>query len=100
MLSPETIRQLALFYGQLINLMVFADDIRKAILQLAEEGGTEKSFAPVDVARALDNQNWHLLIDQVKLVVDSLIKEGKITVIHPGKSPGPGLKETVRFKKI
>jgi hypothetical protein len=77
--------------------MVFADDIRKAILRLAEEGGTEKSFAPVDVARALDGKNWHLLIDQVKLVVDSLIKEGKIRVISPGKSPDP---ETVRFKKI
>ncbi|RAW03296.1 DUF3253 domain-containing protein [Pseudochryseolinea flava] len=60
--------------------MVFAEEIRKTILRLAEETGKERSFAPADVARAIDQQNWPLLIDQVKLVAETLIKEGKIKI--------------------
>ena len=75
--------------------MVFADEIRKTILRLADEAGLDKSFAPADVARAIDQKNWQLLLDQVKLVADSLIKEGKIT---QARAVNPG--ESVHFKKL
>ncbi|HEY9009251.1 DUF3253 domain-containing protein [Ohtaekwangia sp.] len=65
--------------------MVFADDIRKVILKLAEERGTEKTFDPSDVARAIDQQNWSLLIDQVELVANTLIREGKIIALQSGR---------------
>lgn len=58
--------------------MVFAEEIRKTILKLAEERGTERTFAPADVARAMDEKNWDQLIDQVKFVAGVLIEEGKI----------------------
>ncbi|MBA4056958.1 MAG: hypothetical protein C0490_19745 [Marivirga sp.] len=58
--------------------MVFAEEIRKTILKLAEERGTEATFAPADVARAMDEKNWDQLIEQVKFVASVLIEEGKI----------------------
>jgi hypothetical protein len=78
--------------------MIFAEEIRKTILRLAEETGKERSFAPADVARALDQHNWPNLIDQVKLVAETLIKEGKIESIGVKNSPetadGPRFKRT------
>ena len=65
--------------------MVFADDIRKTILKLAEERGSDKSFAPWEVARAVDQKNWRMLIDQVTLVAGVLIREGKIIAITRSK---------------
>lgn len=58
--------------------MVFAEDIRKMILKLAEERGPDNTFEPSEVARALDPKNWKMLIDQVKLVALILIREGEI----------------------
>ncbi len=58
--------------------MVFAEEIRRAILQLAEERGPDKTFGPVDVARFIDAKNWPQLVDQVKFVAGILINEGKI----------------------
>lgn len=58
--------------------MVFAEEIRKTILQLADERGPGRSFDLSEVAKAIDQNNWHDLIDQVKLVSNSLIHEGKI----------------------
>jgi Protein of unknown function (DUF3253) len=61
--------------------MIFAEEIRKTILRLAKEMGKERSFAAADVARELDQNNWPELLDQVKLVAESLTKEGKIEII-------------------
>jgi hypothetical protein len=58
--------------------MVFAEDIRKTILKLAEERGPGKSFRPADVARRMDRENWQLLMDQVWFVASVLVQEGKI----------------------
>lgn len=59
-------------------LMVFAEEIKKTILRLADERGPDKTFAPADVARAMDEKNWFQLVDQVKFVAGVLIHEGKI----------------------
>jgi hypothetical protein len=80
--------------------VVFADDIRKVILRLADERGREKTFRPSDVARAVDEKNWKILLEQVRLVAVSLIHEGKIIATKAGKtvdinqSKGP-----LRFRK-
>ena len=58
--------------------MVFAEDIRKTILKIADERGPEKTFAPADVAQEVDRENWQSLIDQVWFVASILEKEGKI----------------------
>jgi len=58
--------------------MIFAEEIRRAILQVAEERGPDKTFDPTDVARSIDAKNWPQLIDQVKFVAGILINEGKI----------------------
>lgn len=67
--------------------MVFAEDIRKEILRLAEERGREKTFRPSDVARAVDEKNWRVLLEQVRLVAETLIHEGKIVDINQSKGP-------------
>jgi hypothetical protein len=69
-----------LFYlNHLMYTMVFADDIRKTILKLAEERGGKGTFDVADIARTIDQQNWRMLIDQVKLVAAMLVREGKIS---------------------
>ena len=67
-------------------LMVFAEDIRKTILKIADERGPDNSFAPSDVAQRVDRENWQSLLDQVWFVASVLEKEGKIrTITHGGK---------------
>ena len=78
-----TIRSVLMWYTTKVRLMIFAEEIRKTILKLAEERGTERTFAVSDVARAMDEKNWLQLIDQVKFVAGVLIEEGKII---PSKS--------------
>ncbi len=64
--------------------MVFAEEIRKTILKLAEERGTERTFDPAEVARALDEKNPDQLIDQVRFVAGVLVDEGKIVALKSG----------------
>jgi len=59
--------------------MVYAEEIKKAILTLAEECGSN-SFYPADVARKIDKENWRGLIQQVNMVADVLIREGKLII--------------------
>lgn len=66
--------------------MVLADDIRKIILKLAEERGSKQTFTLVDVARMVDEKNWKMMLDQVGLVVSSLVTEGKIIADQAGKA--------------
>lgn len=58
--------------------MVFAEDIRKTILKIADERGPGNSFRPSDVAQRVDRENWQALMDQVWFVATVLEKEGKI----------------------
>lgn len=81
--------------------MVFADDIRRTILTLADERGTEKTFCPSEVARRIDDEHWPMLMDQVRFVASVLIREGKIIATQGGKevdmttSQGP-----LRLRKV
>jgi hypothetical protein len=58
--------------------MVFADDIRRMILKIAEERGPDQAFRPSDVAQRVDSANWQTLVDQVSFVASVLEREGKI----------------------
>lgn len=69
--------------------MVFAEDIRKAIMKFADERGTERSFYASEVARAVDPVNWKNLLDQVRFVATVLVKEGKIKALKGGQSVDP-----------
>jgi hypothetical protein len=62
--------------------MVFADDIRKIILKIADERGPGQPFRPADVAQRMGQSNWQTLVDQVTLVASVLEKEGKIKRTH------------------
>jgi hypothetical protein len=64
--------------------MVFAEDIRKTILKIADERGTENTFGPSDVAQRVDGENWQSLMDQVWFVASVLEKEGKIKTTMSG----------------
>ncbi len=66
--------------------MIFADDIRKAILKLANQRGPGEAFYPAEVARIIDPENWAKQVEQVKLVAESLIHEGQIISTVKGKS--------------
>jgi hypothetical protein len=81
--------------------MVFAEDIRKTILKIAEERGPENTFGPSDVAQRVDRENWQSLMDQVWFVASILEKEGKIkTTMSDGQidfrkqGPKPDLKKS------
>ena len=65
--------------------MVLAEDIRKVILKLARQRGKVKAFYLSDVARQISQKNWRILLDQVRLVAESLAKEGKIEAHRKGK---------------
>jgi hypothetical protein len=80
--------------------MVFAEDIRKTILKIADERGPEKVFGPSDVAQRVDRENWQSLIDQVWFVASVLEKEGKIkTSISGGQMDLRKLESKPGFKK-
>ena len=64
--------------------MIFADDIRKTILKLADERGPGKSFRPSEVAMRMDKHNLQGLIDQVRFVANVLVMEGKIKTDQDG----------------
>jgi len=77
--------------------MVFAEDIRKTILKLAEERGPDNTFGPSEVAQRIDQGNHQDLIEQVWFVASVLIKEGKITSTPSDDEPGS---KPFRFKKV
>jgi hypothetical protein len=68
--------------------MVFAEDIKKTILTLAEERGPDRTFLATDVAQRVDRENWQGLIDQVRFVASVLVKEGKIRTTKSGDHLG------------
>ena len=67
--------------------MVFAEDIRKTILKLADECGAGRAFSPKDIATRVDKKNAQDLLDQVYFVASILVKEGKITSIKDETAP-------------
>lgn len=73
--------------GVLPSTMVFAEDIRRAILALADQRGSGNLFYPAEVARLIDAEDWAKQVDQVELVAESLIQEGQLVAERSGK-PG------------
>ncbi len=67
--------------------MVVAEDIRNAVLRLGEER-KGSSFGLDEVARLVSPGHWQDLLDQVRLVVDALVREGKVSHDSGRKSAG------------
>lgn len=80
--------------------MVFADEIRNTILRLADQRGHSNFFYDIEVARIVGRENWKGLLDQVRLVADVLVREGKIKAETP-VSHANDLKRSrrIRFSK-
>ena len=77
--------------------MIFAEDIRKTILLLAEEKGRTSSFGPQDIANRVRQENSQALLEQVWVVASVLIKEGKITAMATAEQSEP--MKSLRFRK-
>ena len=57
--------------------MVSAEDIRNTVLQMAEKSNG-RGVTAIEVARALRPSQWPEILEQVKLVVETLTQEGKL----------------------
>lgn len=66
--------------------MVFANDIKKAILRIANEKGAGNLFYPSEVAKEVDPENWVKQLAQVELVAESLIQEGVLFAARTGEA--------------
>lgn len=64
--------------------MVFAEDIRKTILKLAEERGPDQTFESAEVVERVKGETSNDLLEQVRFVASVLVKEGKITATPSG----------------
>jgi Protein of unknown function (DUF3253) len=66
--------------------MISTEDIRKKILEMAQDGKEKRAVHLTEVARELSSKNWKNSMAQVKLVADTLVKEGKIVSLQKGDS--------------
>jgi Protein of unknown function (DUF3253) len=64
--------------------MVSAEDIREGILTLVQRKQSQHSITPIEIAQYLRPAQWREILDQVRLVIDSLIREGKIKAVKKG----------------
>lgn len=78
--------------------MVYAEDIRKIILKLAEERGPEQTFDPAEVIQRVSLENSHDIMEQVRFVASVLVKEGKITTIVPSDEHASS--HNLHFRKV
>ncbi len=64
--------------------MVAAEDIRNTLLTLVHEKGRASGVSAVEAARHLRPHQWQEILDQVKLVAESLVREGKLKAVRHG----------------
>jgi hypothetical protein len=65
------------FWCYAASTMVFANDIRRVILELADQRGSDM-FSSAEVARLIDSENWVKQVEQVELVAEALVRQGQI----------------------
>lgn len=82
---PEPKEVIACFNAGIWSGMISAEEIRNAILRMANERGEDQSFFASEVARRLDPANWRDVLGQVRFVASVLIKEGKIVACRSGE---------------
>lgn len=64
--------------------MVAAEDIRNTLLTLVQQKGRTSGVSAVEVAHHLSPHQWQEILDHVKLVADSLVREGKLKAVRQG----------------
>jgi hypothetical protein len=68
------------------------------IFRIAMERGSQKSFTPSDVARAL-SEDWRPLLTHVRAAARRLAEEGRIDILRHGKPILPSeLKGVIRLR--
>lgn len=60
------------------------ETIRDSLLELARQRGPEKTLCPSEVARALREEDWRELMDDVREVAFGLADEGEIVIKQKG----------------
>lgn len=69
-----------------------------AILTLAAQHGTAKSFTPTDVAQQLA-ENWRPLLNHIRAAARRLAEKGQIDILRHGKPVEPAaLKGVIRLR--
>ena len=77
--------------------MIFAEDIRKTILLLADVKGPGRSFGTSEIAKRVSQEDSPALLEQVWFVASVLVKEGKITAMATTEKSEPI--KSLRFQK-
>ena len=62
--------------------------IRKTLLQMAAERGSDATFCPSEVARSLSN-DWRPLMDLVRQEAARLVAEGQLVCTQRGHAAHP-----------
>ena len=64
------------------------DRLRTAILTLADQRAP-KSICPSDAARAVDAENWRVLMDDARAVARELARAGDVVITQKGTTLDP-----------
>ena len=59
--------------------------LRRAILDLLEQRGPEKTICPSDAARAIGDDDWRDLMEPARQVAGALAEEGVVEVTQRGE---------------
>jgi hypothetical protein len=65
--------------------MVNKECIKEHILDLTEKRGPRKTICPSEAAKACDAQNWRSLMVEVRIVAESLRRDGVISIEQQGR---------------
>lgn len=75
-------------------------NIEKAILELAEKRGREKTFCPSEVARALFADGWRDKMESVRAAAKKLVEQHLIVITQKGQIVDPSTaKGAIRIRK-
>lgn len=67
-------------------MTINASGIRQTILDLLSQRGPDKTICPSEVARACGDEDWRDLMDEVRDVAATLVREGTIRVPQKGET--------------
>jgi hypothetical protein len=63
--------------------------IETALFALLADAGPGKSVSPEVVARAVDAENWHKVLAQVRATAVGLARQGRVVITRHGKPADP-----------
>lgn len=64
-------------------------ELRRAILSLTRERGSDKTICPSDAARSVGGQDWRDLMDQARDIARDLARRGEVEISQRGEVLDP-----------